>query len=728
MLASEPGAREPAAPLALVSADCATTASPARHPGASSPAPQVAASRQALRALPQQGYAARTAGGCSPRVRLPRPQPGGPGDATGILTRWPPLPPPHLRRTSPRASPRKIGAGAPLEQRPPQLRSNARAHVQARQPAFGRDGRAPERASPPQGRGGAAGAAPASPRPAGAGGPARRHLQARSAVAAGALSREDRHKSSAAPPSLPPSPLGTKSPPGPLVPNTHPEAVQPHPDPECAAAAPGQPLAASAAAGALPAANGARAASQARRRRWAWLRTLLCLGRGGDQPGGAAAPVDAGRQLPQAGASSPQGAAPPQAAPGAAASARAAATAAQAAAGAPRTVGDDAFEEGCGARSAGCSCAAACATLATPSAPDACPAGSGGLRGVGQGARAATAPVRLSSSPQDALSQRLIVGPRSDEAPSPAVHGAAPTGPGISAVSSGIARHAAPSSQDAHEHHPLDGRAGFYPAPKPATASGFSGGIGLSNGGVRHTAVTLVELLVRAVRSPSRGAAGLAACQARSGPAMQACCQHADRPPTSSLRAVLVPVTCSASTLSAHLLVLVLVLGASHKLPVTTSQVDDVLACGSPHRTLSLTAHCLLPQADPTMERTRLLPHVPLSCAAAGAASSPATPAAHSPASRSPLGSWPAPARDGSSAAPGSGLRSLKPSPGYGAGSAAGARPPWRPGGGRLPREQRPCPGPAAGGSQRDALSARAEASQACTASLCRWPDACEAC
>ena len=103
------------------------------------------------------------------------------------------------------------------------------------------------------------------------------------------------------------------------------------------------------------------------------------------------------------------------------------------------------------------------------------------------------------------------------------------------------------------------------------------------------------------------------------------------------------------------------------------------LACGSPHRTLSLTPYSLLQQSDPAMERAHLLPHVPPSCAAAG---SPATPAAHAPASHSPLGSWPAPAQGGSGAAPGSGLGSLRPSPGCGAGSAAGARPPWRPGGG----------------------------------------------
>lgn len=152
------------------------------------------------------------------------------------------------------------------------------------------------------------------------------------------------------------------------------------------------------------------------------------------------------------------------------------------------------------------------------------------------------------------------------------------------------------------------------------------------------------------------------------------------------------------------------------------------MACGSPDRTLSLTAYRLLQQADPAMERAHLLSHMPQSCAAAGAAGSPATPAAHMTTSRSPQGSWPAPARVGSGAAPGSGLGSLRPLPGCGAGSAAGARPPWRTGGGRLPRELRPCPSPAAGGSQRDALSTRAEVPQVRTASLCRWPDACDAC
>ena len=159
----------------------------------------------------------------------------------------------------------------------------------------------------------------------------------------------------------------------------------------------------------------------------------------------------------------------------------------------------------------------------------------------------------------------------------------------------------------------------------------------------------------------------------------------------------------------------VLWLGASDKLPVTASQGVEVYACGSHHRMLSLTAYSLLQQADPTMERARLLPHVPPSCAAA---SSPATPAAHAPMSRSPLGSLPAPAQGGSGAAPGSGPGSLKPSPGCRAGSAAGARPPWRPGGGRPPRELRPCPGPAGEGSQREALSTGGDMPQVCTASL----------
>ena len=503
MLAGEPGAPEAAAPLALVSADCAATA----PSGAPPPAPSVAAARQALGAL-QQGYAARTAAGGSLRVRLPRPQPGCPGDATGILTRWPPLPPPHLRCGSPRASPRKAGNGAPPEL-PTQPSSAALARVTVRQAAFARDGRAgaakaapapprgsPERASPLRRRGGAAGASV----------PAGRQLPAGGTVAVGALSSKDRQERSAALPPSAPSPLGPHPPSGSGVSCAGLRAAHPHPVPGCVAAAPGQPCAANAEAGAPPAAprmSSGPAAVQARRRRWAWLRSLFCLGRRGSEPGD---PVDTGRQPSQAGSSPLRRAAPSPA--------LGADPLAQAGAGARRAAGIGAFE-GCGARSAGCSCALGNALHATSSAPGhGQPSMSNGRRGAARGARGPTAPAAgLSRSPQDAGAQRLFVGPRSDDVPGPVPCGVA--------AAELAGRDEAPSSQDAHGRRLAGGRRAD-PAPGPAAcraaATGLRGGMGLGGAGVRHTAVTLVELLVRAVRSPSRGAADLRACQARCAP------------------------------------------------------------------------------------------------------------------------------------------------------------------------------------------------------------------
>lgn len=316
---------EPNSPAATtVPASQATSAAPALALGHSGSPPLNArkpSARAALSPLPL-GYAARAGAARLASHRLPAPAERGAGNATGILTRWPPLPPLHLAsRTSPRAP--SLGAAPPAKLLSPSL---ARTHVSVRHAVAAWDELRPEAAAPaqpappawpasPRQRDNRVAAAPASPhatlragRPAGACnnrryGPLRDGATAAAAaVAAGggesavAASLKAQGEGlgvtgSALPADVPVEHRGGNSDGGSAP------VEQPYVSP--AAGQAGQPV--TAAAVVYPAPNdpvpcprtltltqgmaARRSATAARphgRRRWAWLRALFCLGGGGE--------------------------------------------------------------------------------------------------------------------------------------------------------------------------------------------------------------------------------------------------------------------------------------------------------------------------------------------------------------------------------------------------------------------------------------------------------------
>lgn len=148
-----------AAPLPAIPSKQRTGAAPGlalSHSGSPPLNAHKPSARAALSPLPL-GYAARAGAARLASHRLPAPAERGAGNATGILTRWPPLPPLHLAsRASPRA-PSRGGAPSAKFLSP----SLARTHVSVRHAVAAWDGLRPEAATPAQP---APSAWPASPR------------------------------------------------------------------------------------------------------------------------------------------------------------------------------------------------------------------------------------------------------------------------------------------------------------------------------------------------------------------------------------------------------------------------------------------------------------------------------------------------------------------------------------------------------------------------------------